>query len=304
MQNLLPQNIWIYIRTLYKMARPSQLLAITLVMGWGYVVALARGGTPSLVTLLFGYLIIIPISASIHYANEYADYETDRLTTRTPFSGGSGALHDSGLPRSLALISACIALIFGTSLAIVGTLVNIISPISLIILGLGTFFGWIYSLPPLALAWKGWGELTNATLGGILLPAYAFSIHTHTIDLAALLSFLPFGMLAFVNLLATTWPDRKADAAVGKYTLATHWPVKRLRIVHICVSIGALLISFLLMGNILPSIVALSGLVSLPALIWGSIAYTRTHSPFPTVVAMVIFLIAHLGAWLTIMALW
>ncbi len=30
--------------------------------------------------------------AAVHLANEAADDETDRLTPRTPFSGGSGAL--------------------------------------------------------------------------------------------------------------------------------------------------------------------------------------------------------------------
>ena len=41
------------------------------------------------------------ISISIHYVNEYADVETDRITQRTAFSGGSGALPESGLPPGL-----------------------------------------------------------------------------------------------------------------------------------------------------------------------------------------------------------
>lgn len=296
------KDFWAYIQVLFKMSRPSQLLAISLVSGWGCAVALAREGTFSQTNFLVGFLALIFTSVSIHYANEYADYETDRLTVRTPFSGGSGALPESGVPRKTALVSAWVALILGAGIAVGGVLDNSISFISLIFLGLGGFFGWMYSLKPLALAWNGWGELTNAALGGILLPAYAYTAHTRTIDWSALLTFLPFGMLVFVNLLATTWPDRKADAAVGKFTLATRWSVTRLRVLHAGAAFGAILISLLLAGVVLPPVVVLSGLLVIPILAWSVIAYTRSFSPFPSVAAMVLFLLAQLTGWLITIA--
>ncbi len=43
-------------------------------------------------------------------------------------------------------------------------------------LALGTFLGWMYSLPPLALAWKGWRELDNAVMAGIALPLFGFAV--------------------------------------------------------------------------------------------------------------------------------
>ena len=106
----------------------------------------------------------------MHYANEFADYETDLYTVRTTFSGGSGALQVSGTPRRLALISAWVALTIGITLVSIGWTAGLLNATAIVTLVLGMFFGWMYSLRPLAFAWHGWGELVNASLGGVLLP--------------------------------------------------------------------------------------------------------------------------------------
>jgi 1,4-dihydroxy-2-naphthoate polyprenyltransferase len=280
-----------------RMSRPAQLLAITLVYSFGCLLARANGVEFNSSYSAASFLALIPVSISIHYANEYADYETDRLTVRTPFSGGSGALPESGYPRQIALIGAWITLILGSVLAITGWSLGRIPSISLFILFLGAFCGWMYSLRPLALAWNGWGELTNALLGGVLLPLYAFTAYTGWVDWKAVITFLPFGMLVFINLLATTWPDREADAMVGKRTLAIRWPVARLRIVYLMIAMGAILMMLLLRNVVYPDQVVVSSILVVPVLIWSTLAYTRQHSPFPTVAAMVYFLLVQLAAW-------
>lgn len=291
------RKLILYCSVMLKMSRPSQLLAITLVYAFGCLLARANGIEYNSSFSAAGFLALIPVSISIHYANEFADYETDRLTVRTPFSGGSGALPESGLPRQIALTSAWITLALGSGVALIGWVLGRVPPISLVILALGALFGWMYSLRPLALAWNGWGELTNALLGVVVLPLYAFSVHTGWVDWKALLSFLPFGMLVFINLLATTWPDRQADAMVGKHTLATRWPVFRLRFTYVSVAGGAILFLLLLRNVVYPQLVVVSTLLVIPLLIWSTLAYTRQHSPFPTVAAMVFFLLVQLAAW-------
>ena len=291
------RKLILYGSVMLKMSRPSQLLAITLVYAFGCLLARANGIEYNSSFSAAGFLALIPVSISIHYANEFADYETDRLTVRTPFSGGSGALPESGLPRQIALTGAWITLALGSGVALIGWVLGRVPPISLVILALGALFGWMYSLRPLALAWNGWGELTNALLGGVVLPLYAFSVHTGWVDWKALLSFLPFGMLVFINLLATTWPDRQADAMVGKHTLATRWPVFRLRFTYVSVAGGAILFLLLLRNVVYPQLVVVSSLLVIPLLIWSTLAYTRQHSPFPTVAAMVFFLLVQLAAW-------
>lgn len=56
---------------------------------------------------------------------------------------------------------------------------------------------------------------------GVALPVYVYVVQAGPLDPQVVLIFIPFGTLVFVNLLATTWADREADAAVEKFTLAT-----------------------------------------------------------------------------------
>ena len=280
------------------MSRPSQLLLIALVYVFGTIIALAEGNPFNLGVFIFGLIALIPASASVHYANEYADYETDSLTVRTPFSGGSGALQSSGLSRQLALISAWVAVFIGITLVSIGWVSGLLNVTTIVILILGTFFGWMYSLHPLAFARHGWGELVNASLGGVLLPVYGYTVQTGRIDVTILLASLPFGILAFLNLLATTWPDRDADAMVGKRTLATRWSSNRLRLLHTTAAVGYfVLILLFLWAGILPPLVAWSSFLVTPLVVWGGLTYTRRRSPFPTVAAMVLLMILQTIAW-------
>jgi 1,4-dihydroxy-2-naphthoate polyprenyltransferase len=286
-----------WVRALFAMSRPLQLVAVTLVYLIGVAIAGAMDIDLERNALWLGYLALIPTSASIHYANEYADYETDALTTRTPFSGGSGALPETGLPRWLALRAAQATLGIGSLIALVGVLLNVLSVAALFVLAFGAFFGWMYSLPPLQLAWRGWGELDNAALGGVVLPLYGFTVQAGYIDPEVIAICLPFGALVFINLLATTWPDRTADAQVGKYTLATQWPYRRLRALYAAgamTGFGALLA----MANwLVPPLVLAAALLPVPIVLWGWVVYTRWETPFPTVFAMVIMMNAYLLSW-------
>lgn len=279
------------------MTRPAQLVAVTLVYAFGAVIAAGGGHPLPWEALLWGWAALMPVSASIHLANEYADYETDRLADRTPFSGGSGAFVRFGAPRDLALRGAWTTLLVGALVAAAAAARGLLGAPALAVLGAGAFFGWMYSLQPLALAWKGWGELDNAALGGILLPVYSYTLITRHVELQALLAVLPFGMLVFINLLATTWPDRKADAAVGKFTLATRLPPHSLRLMYWAVAAGGFILLPLLADWVLPPVVVWTCLLTVPVVLWGAVAYTRRHSPLPTVAAMIVMLITHGLAW-------
>ena len=63
-------------------------------------------------TISFGFTTLLRISISVHNANEYADFETDSLTTRTPSAGGSGALQENDLSARIALMGAWAALTY------------------------------------------------------------------------------------------------------------------------------------------------------------------------------------------------
>lgn len=284
------------LEALARMSRPSHLLLIATVYGLGTSIAIARGAAVDLLGVATGLIALLPVAASVHYANEYADHETDALTVRTPFSGGSGALPDTGMDRSLAIKAAWISVGVGLGFAAVCLIHGYPIP-ALGVLAIGAIVGWQYSVPPLQLAWHGWGELDNALAGGVVLPAYGYAVSAGTVDPVIVLASVPFFALVFANLLDTTWPDRDADAQVGKFTLATRWPRRRLRLLYL-VAIGLWIGSTIAFrGSVLPPLVADAGLAVAPLVLWGFLRYTRSRSPFPTVAAMVLTAVIHLVAW-------
>lgn len=282
------------------MARPSQLLLVAAVMLLGVALARARGAAPGLAEILVGLAVLLPVAASIHLANEYADHETDARTRRTPFSGGSGALSRTGLPRSVALRAAQLAALVGLGGAAVAWAAGLLAGPAVALLVAGLVGGWAYSVGPFPLAWHGLGEAANGLLGGMLLPLYGVAVAGGAVDAFAVAAFLPLTLFVSANLLATTWPDRAADAAVGKRTLATRWTPARLRSTFGLLATAALaVLTFQALGPG-PLVVAFAGLSAAPLLLAGLVTYTRRESPLATVAAMVWLVVAQLGAWLLV----
>lgn len=119
----------------------------------GVSIAFGTGEPIELAPLGLGFSAMMFVSVSVHYANEYADYQTDALTTRTLYSGGSDVLQSGSVPRKMALQAALITLILVISIELVATFLSVHSWLALIILVIGALGGWMYSLPPLKLAW-------------------------------------------------------------------------------------------------------------------------------------------------------
>ncbi len=282
------------------MSRPIILISVVLVYFNGSLIARASGHDWSILHFSWGLAALLFVAISIHYTNEYADYETDALTQPTPFSGGSGVLPAGQVSRRFALQAAWVTLIVGLIITGGGLIAQLGTSSVVLVLLIGIVGGWLYSLPPLALAWRGWGEVDNAVLGGIVLPLFGYTVQTGRIDWQVIVGCMPFALLVFINLLATTWADREADRQVGKRTLATRLPVYQLWLLYG----GAAALSFVMLpflaDTILPRPVAVGSLLVLPLVIWGAVSYTRIHSPHPTVFAMVALLLIQIITWLSV----
>lgn len=283
-------------RALFETSRPSQLLLILGVYAFGAKIGIAAGGTFWAGGLLAGALALLPTAASVHYANEYADYETDAITNRTPFSGGSGALHRTGLSRTIPLRAGIVTLALGATAIVTFALVGLLPVEAALVLAFIAVFGWQYSVGPLRLAWQGWGELDNAVLGGLALPVYAGAVVGGPLWYVALAA-TPFFLVVLLNLFATQWPDREADAQVGKRTLAVQWSPGRLRRAYTAIAILAGLSLLALAGRIIPTPVVLASVPVAPLLGYAAHGYTERHVPWPTVTAMVALLVLQATGW-------
>ena len=275
--------------------RPSQLALIGLVYALGVgIAATAASGVPW-TRVGVGVAVLLPVAASVHYANEYADAETDRLSERTPFSGGSGALELTGVDRTLLARASAAALFVGVGTAGVGWRTGLVSTTAAALLATIAVAGLAYSLPLVALIRRGLGEVTNALLGGTLLPLYGVAV-AGSVTMVTVLAVVPFTLLVGCNLLATHWPDREADAAVGKRTLAVRWSPGRLRMAYWTLATAAVLTMVALVGTV-PAAVLAGQSLAVPPLLWGGVVLTRQRSPFPAVSAMVVHAGASTAVW-------
>lgn len=107
-----------------------------------------------------------------------------------------------------------------------------------------------------------------------------------TLTIAA--TFVPFGFAVFCNLLATRWPDREADATVGKRTLATRWSRSRLRTAYAAGMIGIVGSAGLLWVFERASRSCWHSPIAAGVSV-GYTSYTSQRSPGPTAAAMLVF---------------
>jgi 1,4-dihydroxy-2-naphthoate octaprenyltransferase len=287
-----------YAMALAGMARLDQLALVCVVYAMGVLVGLdgtAPTGSTPLENVLPGLAALLAVALPVHYANEYADYATDALTERTEFSGGSGALHATGLDRAFAgraLIAATVL----ASLALLAAALAGVPATALALLVVVLAAGVAYSLGP-RLAWRGLGELTNALLGGLALPLYGVAVTGSTVTVVDVSTFLPFTAVVFANLLATQWPDRRADAVVGKRTLAVSQDARTLRALYVtAATLGAGGLLALATADIVPFALVVLATPAVVLLVVGASRYGRVESPAVTVYAMVALAFAYVIA--------
>lgn len=288
---------------LWAASRPSQLALIGLLYALG--VGMATTGPPIVTAaftprltrpLLLGGVAVLAVAVTVHYANEYADADTDTLADRTPFSGGSGALVETELPASFLRRATIGAGVLAVTLLAVGAF-GPLSPTAVVLAATILVAGVAYSLPPVALVRRGLGEPVNMALGGLLLPVYGVAVVAPPTSSAAAVV-VPFTLVVGCNLLAVHWPDRVADERVGKRTLAVRWRPIRLRRAYATLAVVAALSTVVLWhGELLPPVVTTAHLTAVPFLLWGWRTLTRKRSPLPAVAAMVVLAVALTAGW-------
>jgi 1,4-dihydroxy-2-naphthoate octaprenyltransferase len=171
-----------------------------------------------------GYGLIFAIELCTIFTNELFDYETDvRNVNFSPFTGGSrvlveGRLGSSAVKAGIGLLLCAVA-VLGCALAWVaprvqpGTLLGYVA--------IGLFLGLGYTAPPLRFCYRGAGELVVGATHSFYVAVGGYLAQTGiwSAPLPWALSVpLFFSVLAAITLAGL--PDRAADAAVSKRTLA------------------------------------------------------------------------------------
>jgi 1,4-dihydroxy-2-naphthoate octaprenyltransferase len=152
--------------------------------------------------------------ASVNALNEYSDFKSglDLKTTRTPFSGGSGALaqNPAFAPQALAIGLAALA---GTALIGVFFVLRsgwMLLPLGLVgLLTIAIYTPWLSRSPFLCLIAPGLG------FGPLMVVGTSFVLTGRYTTTAVVASLVPFFLVSDL-LLLNQFPDASADRTVGR----------------------------------------------------------------------------------------
>lgn len=195
-----------------------------------------------------GFLIALEFAAVL--INELADLESDRRNRLFgPFTGGSRVLVDGHLSQREVRFGAAAGLMVAL-LAGIAVLVVSRNPgeLALVLVGLAALaIG--YTLPPLKLSWRTFGEADVALTHGLLATLAGFVGQGGGIsDPLLWLLGLPLSVAVLPSIILAGVPDRAADAAVGKRTIAVRFGVPAaVRLAQLTASL-AVLIALLIPG--------------------------------------------------------
>jgi 1,4-dihydroxy-2-naphthoate octaprenyltransferase len=173
---------------------------------------------------------IFAIEAAKNASGEIFDWDSGADTgvaedERSPFSGGKRVIVDGLLTRRQTAWVALVAYAIG---AAIGLAIAIEREPAVVWLGLlGVALAYFYHAPPLALAYRGLGELAVALAYGPVIAAGTYLVQRHTVDRLVLAPAVPLGLAIGAFLWVNEFPDARADAAAGKRTLVVRLPKKR-----------------------------------------------------------------------------
>ena len=153
--------------------------------------------------------------ASAAYINDYYDFESDKHNIQFGFSGGSGVLQKYPELREPVRILAFVFILISIILTIILSLFIFIPVWSIAFVGIGAFFAWFYSAPPIRLSYRGVGELPHF-IAGLMNASWGYLLISGTIDLMLVIFAIPFSIHLLNVILIFEIPDKEADIHGGK----------------------------------------------------------------------------------------
>ncbi len=250
-----------------RLSRPLFLVggALNYFLGLGIANYLGRPLNWSIIIL--GQLWVTSLQLATHYLNEYFDFPHDAGNrSRTPFTGGSGALGrgEGQLRPRVALVAAYCALTVTALATFVLGRLGALNPIVLTVMVLGALGAIFYSVPPVRLSSRGYGELSTAILLANLVPAFGFALQTGELHRLLAMSTFPLTALTLASMLNLEFPDYASDIKAGKRTLFVRlgWQ-NAIRAHHLLALSGYLLFAVSLLAG-LPAAIALPPFLTLP----------------------------------------
>ena len=242
-------------------------------------VATSETNISLLLLVLLGALLA---HISVNTLNEYSDFKSglDLATTRTPFSGGSGALPENPEMSVAVLAVGAVSLMvtlmiggffiwkFGTGILPIG-----IAGLILIV----TYTDWINRYPFLCLIAPGIG------FGFLMVVGTQFVLQGEYVPLSVLVAVIPFFLVNNL-LLLNQYPDIVADAGVGRNHFPIAYGVSRSNLAYALFALAttAIIIIYVLQGYLpATSFIALLPMPLAFFALYGAIKYRENIGSYP-----------------------
>ncbi|WP_417520759.1 prenyltransferase [Marinobacter sp.] len=195
-------------------SRPNFLILAPLCVGLGVAVAWQQGSPPALLDTLLVFVGALLAHAAVNLLNEYEDFVSglDLITSRTPFSGGSGALPETPGAAKRVLVAALGTLAL---VVLIGLYFLCQRGLPMLVLGTAgvvlvlTYTRWITRSPLLCLFAPGMGFGPVMILGTLVALGARLDATAITVSVISLL-------LVSELLLINQIPDAEADRKIGR----------------------------------------------------------------------------------------
>jgi len=272
------EKLGYYLTAWWKLSRVPFLSVGILPLVLGFVLAWRWGYKGPLGLYLLSSVAVILIMWMSYYLGERNDLEGDRLNQDfNRFSGGSRILVEGILPGwvSILLGYGCLVAAILTGLYIY--LQYQTGPWTLLLGGIGIFFGFFYSGKPFQWSYRGIGEILIGFCYGWLPIATGFYLFTGFFSGQVFLLSIPVGLSIFNVILINEFPDEEADRAIGKRNLVARFGRVRMSDLYLGLSIliGLSFIKVLLVVGQTPLWIFMLSAIPLMFILWNLIQIWR-----------------------------
>ncbi len=248
----------------FRISRPLFLLGAVLIYALGAGVADYLGTSIDWSVYLVGQLWVIALHLSGVFLYEYYTAVSEASNPyRDPLSGGDGKIGPIRTPVTM-LVTAAVSLTVVATLSVWMLRELRLSPVAWLVMGLACLGAVFYSVPPVRLAYSGYGELVIAILYANLLPAFAFVLQEGDLHRLLAMSTFPLTALMLALIMAFELPDYAIDIKQDRRNLMVRLGWQRGMGLHN----GMIFVAFLLIGLALtfgmPLFIGLPALLPLP----------------------------------------
>jgi 1,4-dihydroxy-2-naphthoate octaprenyltransferase len=207
-----------------KTMRPQFYIMALIGYTMGVLVAYGITREFNLTRYILGYIFLFLVQLSTVFTNNYYDYDSDRINRNSSvFTGGSrtlveGKITISELKKGI-IISLFAILILSIVLLLNAGKERVIQ--TGVFMCIGLLLGLGYTVPPLKLCYRGLGEFDVGLFFSFYVIHFGYILQRETWS-ARLLWWLgiPLFFSTFAAITLSGIPDRRADQAVSKQTIA------------------------------------------------------------------------------------